>query len=267
MPTATSGIGAAESPSDRGPGRYLADVLTCGNALSGVGAIYFALIPYYLAAGGLLLLAMLFDALDGAAARKYGSWHGRGHLVDTAADLVTMAAAPAVLTWSAISRTAPEHSLLAALAASVYGGLATARLLDYAAGGYRQDRFRGLPSPGGTLMVMLAVFLLGPTPFLLQSPLALGLVVIILSPLMVAPVAYPKLRGRIIIPLAALGLTAGVPAIYVYVTTFSYDPLIVKIGAAVALAYFLGYAVSGPLAEFAARIKNGRTPAYGSCHK
>jgi CDP-diacylglycerol--serine O-phosphatidyltransferase len=236
----------------RGPARFLADILTAGNAACGVAAIHLALVPFYLAAGGFLLLAMLFDALDGAAARRFGSWHSKGHLVDTAADLVTMAAAPAVLVWSAIADVAPELAMLGLAAAIVYATCAVARLVNFAARGFKQKHFSGLPSPGGLLMVMLLVFLLGPTPFLVQSPLVLGLAVVFLSPLMVAPFLYPKIRGRVVLPLTVAGAAVGAPAICVFLATClascSYEPLVVKAGAVLALVYFLGYAASGPVA-------------------
>jgi len=239
-----------------GPGRFLADILTIGNAACGLAAIYFALLPYYFATGGFLLLAMLFDGLDGAAARRFGSWHSRGHQVDTAADVVTMATAPAVLAWSAVTRIAPDLLLLATVAAVAYAAFALTRLFNFVLKGYKMDKFSGLPSPGGMLMVLLLVFLFGPTPFLTSQPVLMAVLVIALSPLMILPVAYPKVRGRWALPTAIAGLAVGVPAILTYLSTLSYDSFYVKAGAVVALAYFLGYALYGPATALATRLRS-----------
>ena len=74
---------------------------------------------------------------------------------------------------------------------------------------------------------------------------------------MVAPVSYPKLRGRWVLPLALAGTAVGVPAIYLYLTTFSYDSPFVKAGAVLSLAYLIGYALSGPAAAAVTRLRAG----------
>jgi CDP-diacylglycerol--serine O-phosphatidyltransferase len=256
MSTASLDEPARAVPASEGSGRFLADLLTIGNASCGLIAIHFALVPYYLAVGGFLLLAMLFDALDGAAARRFGSWHSQGHLVDTAADMVTMAAAPAVLVWSAVSRADTAYALLALAAALVYVACAFARLVNFAARAHAKPVFTGLPSPGGLIMVLLLVFLFGPTPFLVGHPILLAALVMGLSPLMLVPVAYPKVRGRWVAPAAIAGLIFGVPAILAYLTTLSYESPYIKAGALVALAYFLGYAISGPAVALAAKVRS-----------
>ncbi len=75
--------------------------------------------------------------------------------MDTAADMVTMAAAPAVLAWSALTRIAPDQWVLAVVASSVYIACAVARLVNYARRGHRQKEFSGMPSPAGNSSVVI----------------------------------------------------------------------------------------------------------------
>ena len=90
----------------RRPG--VADVLTLGNALCGVAAIFvvvgssrssrLTMSGRYQAAAMLLLFGTLFDVLDGAAARRWGGTALGGPL-DSLADAITSASRPSWPSW------------------------------------------------------------------------------------------------------------------------------------------------------------------------
>ncbi|MEM6691202.1 MAG: CDP-alcohol phosphatidyltransferase family protein [Planctomycetota bacterium] len=82
-------------------------MLTLGNAVCGLAAIAVVTSPYLtwqdetklLVAGLLIFGGMLFDALDGSAARMTGQESEFGAELDSLCDAITFGTAPAVLVW------------------------------------------------------------------------------------------------------------------------------------------------------------------------
>ena len=229
-----------------GPTAYLADAFTAMNGVMGVLSLYTTWHRWYILTGACLLLAMLFDGLDGRMARKFGTTHNYGHISDTVSDIVSWGVAISFLVYIAIIDLDPGYALIAILPAGVYLISAFSRLINYARRGYKLKRFSGLPSPGGALMTLVLVFLFGPTPYLFGSALVLTILVTILSPLMVSPVEYPKVRGRWLIPAIVISVIVGVPGIYEYLTTGTYYTIETQAAATLAFALMLGYVLSGP---------------------
>ena len=85
----------------------LPDFLTLANGACGMGAIFCALnysrepaaLDVYVA-GGLLMLALFFDALDGRVARWRSISSPLGRELDSLADVISFGAAPACLAWA-----------------------------------------------------------------------------------------------------------------------------------------------------------------------
>lgn len=78
----------------------LADYFTLGNLISGSLSIFFALSTHFTLAALLLLIAALFDFLDGRIARLTNSDNLLGKYLDSLSDLVSFGVAPAVLGYS-----------------------------------------------------------------------------------------------------------------------------------------------------------------------
>ena len=85
----------------------LPTLLTLGNGVCGLAAIAVAMsvnLPWdnetkLLVAGSLIFAGMLFDALDGSAARMTGQESQFGAELDSLCDAVTFGTAPAVIVW------------------------------------------------------------------------------------------------------------------------------------------------------------------------
>ena len=85
----------------------LPTLLTLGNGVCGLAAIAVAMsvnLPWdhetkLLVAGSLIFAGMLFDALDGSAARMTGQESRFGAELDSLCDAVTFGTAPAVIVW------------------------------------------------------------------------------------------------------------------------------------------------------------------------
>jgi CDP-diacylglycerol--serine O-phosphatidyltransferase len=134
-------------------------LLTLGNAVCGLASLAYASrylqdtnVVYLAVSGWLIIAAMVFDTLDGAAARLFKSAGRFGAELDSLCDAVSFGAAPAFLLlqlgpgWD----HAVLHRLLAAVA-TLYLMCTILRLARYNVesieGTGSAKRFRGLPSP------------------------------------------------------------------------------------------------------------------------
>lgn len=117
--------------------------------------------PTYVAGGAyLIVLAMIFDALDGRLARIARRTSEFGAQLDSIADIVSFGAAPAILVITLLLRAsdaaaAPISGLewrIGLLGALAYVGCASIRLARYNAENVRDEtahlKFSGLPAPG-----------------------------------------------------------------------------------------------------------------------
>ena len=77
----------------------IADILTISNGICGILAIISFIIfyPNITIGTGLIFLGLVFDGMDGAAARKFGTKHDFGRHLDSISDAFTFCLAPSVL--------------------------------------------------------------------------------------------------------------------------------------------------------------------------
>ncbi|MEM9585922.1 MAG: CDP-diacylglycerol--serine O-phosphatidyltransferase [Planctomycetota bacterium] len=136
-------------------------MLTLGNAACGLGSIAIAVsttLPWteetkLFAAGILIFAGMLFDALDGSAARLTGQASKFGAELDSLCDAITFGTAPAVIVWR-ISDAFPQRLTWAiGVLFSLCVLIRLARFNVETHEGDAHDGFDGLPSPAaaGTL--------------------------------------------------------------------------------------------------------------------
>ncbi len=191
----------------------LASVMTTMNLYMGVTSIFASIGLEFQWAATCILLAMIFDMLDGFVARLTRSVSDFGKELDSLCDLVSFGVAPAVLVFMAYL---PEgtHLPVSPRAESIVGmtgsymaiiyvvcaALRLARFNTYHA--EMRHSFIGLPSPAAagaiaTFVLFLMYFeqrldahALGPLAYF-----ALGPTSVLLALLMVSSVRYPK--GRI----------------------------------------------------------------------
>ena len=146
---------------------HLADVLTLGNAASGVAAILFSLLymesrspSYFLAAAAFTPAALLFDWLDGRVARWRHEHSPLGRELDSLADIISFGVAPAVLGFAAGLRGGWDWLALIYFVCCGVSRLArynmTAEALS--AGGDKVAYFEGTPIP--TTFLLTAVLAL-----------------------------------------------------------------------------------------------------------
>ncbi len=187
----------------RRPINVLASVLTTVGLCCGVGSMFAAMSGEFARAGGLIIIAMVFDMLDGSVAKLTHSASDFGKQFDSLCDLVSFGAAPGILVYSLYLADADGQATFWARAGSVMavifvvcGALRLARFTLYQTD--KRDYFVGLPIPAAG--VTLASYVLFMHYFeAYRAFWALGPMAVALGLLMVSTVPYPKDRIKTVI--------------------------------------------------------------------
>lgn len=242
------------------------DVFTLANGALGFLAITYIVDGSFLVATALLLLSMMMDGLDGLMARKFGSKHTMGQVLDSISDSISFAIAPAALIYAEfhdpgnglVFEDLEGAAVLVCAIAVVSAGLF--RLARFSAGGYKLGHFVGMPAPAAALLILLMCLLFGATEgtepsryyFAFgQESWVVFAAALASSYLMVSRVKYPKMRGwmnavaAVALLLALLPITAGLALVGdqdLYTASS-------RTAASAALALMLLYVLGGPIYE------------------
>jgi CDP-diacylglycerol--serine O-phosphatidyltransferase len=136
----------------------LPNLFTTGNLFCGFWAIISVIQEQFFYAAVAILLACVFDILDGKVARLAGATSKFGVQYDSLADLVSFGIAPALLAFSWALRPYGKFGWLAAFLFVVCGALRLARFNVQSASG-EVKYFKGLPIPAAALMIALTILL------------------------------------------------------------------------------------------------------------
>ncbi|MBI3855729.1 MAG: CDP-diacylglycerol--serine O-phosphatidyltransferase [Planctomycetes bacterium] len=239
----------------------LPTLITLGNGVCGTVAIF--KIGQYMATGNektaqaaawLILVAMVFDALDGFVARLTRTASNFGAMLDSLCDLITFGVAPAFLTYAMTRNDVNDYWARPVQAVCVlYAMCALIRLarftVETAPDESAHREFAGLPSPAAAGVMASAVL---PAVQLDWAPnlvkvihaalpgLALATGILMVSRVKYANVVNRVLRGRR--PFIALIELALVIALFFLFREFAF------------FIAFFGYAVTGPLFWLKKRI-------------
>jgi len=172
----------------------VADVMTLLNAVVGMAAMAAAVLGDPALAARLILLAAVADGLDGIIARQRGGTPV-GPYLDSMADIVSFGTATGLFVFAAVQRewALGDDLVLLATAVAVASVFVVFSLVRTALYTVYVDAEEDRPGIQNTLAasILAAAYLAGLTPL----PVLL-VATVVLSVLMVAPVAYPKLAAR-----------------------------------------------------------------------
>lgn len=276
-------------------GRLLASVsvlptlCTVANGLSGFASIHFATLAgvgdaqvwQLRTSAWLIVLAMVFDMLDGRLARMTRSTSDFGGQLDSLCDAVSFGAAPAVLMLrtvqmalggSQLDRLSFLHVSFPAIAfrllwciGAVYLACVVLRLARFNVENEPAEEhhmtFKGLPSPGAaasiiSLVILLAHLedvsrgLLAHPVMMLAVVITLPLITLTTALLMVSNLSYPHLTNRFQVTEKPFGTIVWV----VILGTLSVlNPIVT--GTAIAV----GYALSGPIRTACRKLRKTGT--------
>lgn len=150
--------------------RLLPNVLTLCALASGMTGIRFALEGQFAAAVIAIVVAAVFDALDGRIARLLKAQSKFGEELDSLSDVVSFGVAPALILYIWVLQDARSIGWMAAVFLAVCAALRLARF-NTALGGaaekppWAYNYFTGVPSPaaaGLALLPLIATLELGP---------------------------------------------------------------------------------------------------------
>ena len=136
----------------------LPNLFTTGNLFCGFWAIVSVFQEKFEYAAYAILLATVFDALDGKVARLAGAMSKFGVQYDSLADLISFGVAPALLAFTWALRPYGRFGWLASFLFVVCGALRLARFNVQSSTG-EVKYFKGLPIPAAATMIALTILL------------------------------------------------------------------------------------------------------------
>ena len=224
----------------------VADAFTIIGALAGCLAIYFLVTQ-----GGditlgtsFIILALIMDGCDGAAARKFGTKHDYGRHLDSIADALSFCLAPAVLIYCLYFTGDPMEvqSLFSLVVMILVIALGWTRLYKFSIEGYKLKDFSGLPTPANAFLIVVVAHILGDLWYVALP------ILLVAAILMVAPVPYPKVRGKVAVVLAFAIAISFLIMLAPKVTTPSEQTVMTyEVITFLAFAIILAYVLGGPL--------------------
>jgi archaetidylserine synthase len=174
-----------------------ADLVSLGNASFGFLSIISVLNGHLAIGAQFMLVAVIFDSLDGWVARKTKrvDEFGFGENIDSLSDVISFGVAPGMLLYSACgSFSIPYINIVVALLILLCGILRLARFNVITDSGEGADeKFVGLPIPS-TALILGSFYLSG----IFRADLALVIMVVV-ALLMVSTIEFPKFRGTKIV--------------------------------------------------------------------
>lgn len=168
----------------------VADIASLLNATSGMLAIMAAYYQNILLTAFLLIMAVIFDAIDGPLARKYPSPTKEvfGETIDSLADVISFGVAPAVILFEIYDFSLMIVASVMILACGIL------RLSRYNTIITEQDGptkvFIGLPIPVTSFTLALILF------SQINEQTIILILMIIIAVLMVSSLQYPKIKNK-----------------------------------------------------------------------
>ncbi|AGA79065.1 CDP-diacylglycerol--serine O-phosphatidyltransferase [Echinicola vietnamensis] len=137
--------------------KHIPNTITCMNLASGMAGIYFVLQGNLFAATYFILIAAVFDFLDGMVARLLKVHSEIGKQLDSLADLVTFGVLPSFVLFQLLKVPFPDGYL--PFFAFIIGIQSAMRLAKFNIDTRQSDRFIGVPTPANALLICTLPFL------------------------------------------------------------------------------------------------------------
>ncbi len=182
--------------------RILPNVTTLIALCTGLSAIRFALMGNYEFAVTAIIIAAIFDAMDGRLARFLGTDTHFGAELDSLSDIVSFGVAPAVVLYITALHQWKGLGWAIALFFVTCSALRLARFnvtnfKDEDTPSWTKRYFAGVPAPTGALLVLLAMIVSFATELpLLSMPSVNAFLLVVVGLLMISRVPTFSLKGH-----------------------------------------------------------------------
>jgi CDP-diacylglycerol--serine O-phosphatidyltransferase len=184
------------------------NLFTAMNMFSGFFSIISASQGNYIYSGWLIIIAAIFDTLDGFMARLTKSSSELGIELDSLSDIVSFGAAPAFLLYSTYFYQLETFGILISSIPLIAGGFRLARF-NVQLVGFNKSYFTGLPIPSSALTIVCFILSFYDNGFSETTSQFIIPMVLLLSFLMVSNVKYDT------IPKFSLNAFKKNPLIYI----------------------------------------------------
>jgi CDP-diacylglycerol--serine O-phosphatidyltransferase len=204
--------------------RLIPNVLTLAALCSGLTAIRFALRGEFRLAVIAIIVAAIFDALDGRVARRLGVTSQFGAELDSLSDFLCFGVTPALVLYLASLKDGGALGWVVTLMFPICSALRLARfntglLADTPPPAWTGSFFTGVPAPAGALLALIPLVVSFEAEAAWpRHPLAVGVTLVVVGGLMVSRLpTFSFKKGRIprhlVLPsLLAAALVMGVMA-------------------------------------------------------
>lgn len=172
--------------------KHIPNFITCLNLFSGCVAVLLAFNGNYQGAFIAILVAAVFDFLDGFAARLLKAYSPMGKELDSLADMVSFGLAPGIIVFSLLTETKIFEWLpYLAFLIPVFSGL---RLAKFNIDERQTSSFIGMPTPANAIFWAGLAFSF--TPFLVSNGWILIVLTVLFSYLLVAEIPMFALKVK-----------------------------------------------------------------------
>jgi CDP-diacylglycerol--serine O-phosphatidyltransferase len=163
--------------------KLIPNIITLSNLILGITSLWYTMGGMYKEAALAILLAMVFDGMDGRIARHLQVSSDFGKELDSLSDLVSFGVAPALLTYATVLKSIGYFGLVFAIVFALCGAIRLARFNVMSI----SDYFIGVPITFAGPMMAIFVLLANRLPVVFYPIAMIGL-----SYLMVSNIKVPK---------------------------------------------------------------------------
>ena len=209
----------------------LPSLFTTGNVFCGFYSFIAALNNQYYIAAWAIVLAIVFDFLDGRIARMTKTTSAFGKQYDSLADIISFGMAPAFLSYSWVLKPFGRVGWMAAFLFLLCGALRLARF-NVTKPDIQGQYFIGLPTPAAAAVIASIIIAFEDLFGTKAHPGIMVAVVYILAFLMVSNIKYPAFKKfefrkrvsftRFLLVILVIYVLATIPKIGLFVISFAY---------------------------------------------
>ncbi len=227
----------------------LPNLFTAGSVFSGMMSLIMSASGKYEYAAWLILLALVFDGLDGRVARMTKTTSKFGLEFDSLADIVSFGVAPAMLLYQYCGLDYGRFGMVVSGLYVVFGAIRLARF-NVMTSDIEPSVFIGVPIP--TAAVFVSILILLYEKYTLDMYIPLMLATLFVAVLMVSNIRYPSFKK---IDLQKANFIKVLVALVVASSTLFIFPIE---GLAIVISGYLFFGVSRASFFFLRQIKKGK---------
>jgi CDP-diacylglycerol--serine O-phosphatidyltransferase len=171
----------------------LPNLFTASSIFLGVLSVMASVNGDFIKAGWFIIVATVFDALDGRVARLTNTTSKFGEEFDSLADVITFGVAPGFLVYFAYGMDFGRLGILATALYIIFGAVRLARF-NVMVGKIDSSIFLGIPIPSAALFLVSWALILQDFAFLRQYEFIIVIWTILAGILMVSNIRYPGFK-------------------------------------------------------------------------